>query len=352
MTESVTYITTRDTVAAFSGERCIFSIGSRQRSFTSQEEYLPLLHAAAYWKQPATSQDVQNHLEALGYSRHSSAWAVNYLIDNHHVVDSDALRPQSRYSRHELYFSRWSQDPDEVQDRLAGSHVVILGCGGIGNHVATHLATAGVGKLTLVDDDIIEESNLTRQHMFTEENVGQRKTAVLAEALRVRNSSICVSVLPMKVDCAQRLEALPPCDLIIASADTPRELITWVNSYAVQSRTAYINVGYAGDIAVFGPFYIPGRTGCFACQKIVPDMRVAQEHLQQLCQKINTNFQAPSYGPINAIASAMAVNDAVRFLGGFADPLSLNQRVGIHSASLRIETQNCTRNPECSVCGK
>lgn len=352
MTEDVTYITTRDTIAAFSGERCIFSIGSRQRSFTNQEEYLPLLQAAAYWKQPATSQEVQNHLESLGYSQHSSAWALNYLIDNHHVVDYNALCPQSRYSRHELFFSRWSHNPDKVQDRLASSHVVILGCGGIGNHVSTHLATAGVGKLTLVDDDCIEESNLTRQHMFTEKNVGQKKTTILAEALQARNSSVDLSVLPMKVECAQSLEALPPCDLIIASADTPKELITWINSYAVQSRTAYINVGYVGDIAVFGPFYIPGKTGCFACQKIIPDMRVTKEHLHLLCQKVNEHFQAPSYGPINAMASAMAVNDALRFLGGFADPLSLNQRVGIHSASLKIETQNCTRNPECPVCGK
>lgn len=346
------YITTRDTVAAFSGERCIFSFGSRQRSFTNQDEYLPLLQATAYWKQPATLVEVQQYLESLGYPPHVSTWTVTYLTENHHVVDYQALRPQSRYSRHELYFSRWTQEPHKVQDKLSQSHVVILGCGGIGNHVATHLATAGVGKLTLVDDDIIEESNLTRQHMFLESNVGQKKTDVLAEALHLRNSSVALSILPLRVDCAEKLYALPPCDIIIASADTPRELISWVNSYAVQTKTAYINVGYVGDIAAFGPFYIPGKTGCFACQKIVPDIRVENAFLQSLCHQINEHFQSPSYGPINAIASAMAVNDVLRFLGGFAEPLSSNQRIGIHSASLKIETQPCAKNPGCCVCGE
>ena len=91
---------------------------------------------------------------------------------------------------------------------LAGSRVVLLGCGGIGSLVAITLATAGVGELILVDGDHVEPSNLTRQFLFTEADVGLPKAEVLARKLRRRNSSC--QVRPVVCEVAEHTR--PPSD--------------------------------------------------------------------------------------------------------------------------------------------
>ncbi|WP_273789640.1 ThiF family adenylyltransferase [Bartonella sp. ML70XJBT] len=76
----------------------------------------------------------------------------------------------NRYSRSHLHYQSYGMHPASVQHTLLQKSVVILGRGGIGNHVSAMLAASGVGKLTLVDNDVIELTNLTRQILFTEED--------------------------------------------------------------------------------------------------------------------------------------------------------------------------------------
>lgn len=88
----------------------------------------------------------------------------------------------------------------EAQERLAASRVLVIGCGGLGSPAAMYLAAMGIGRLTLVDHDVIELSNLPRQIGFTEADVGRLKAEVLAERLRAMSTQIVIAHEPVSFD--------------------------------------------------------------------------------------------------------------------------------------------------------
>lgn len=127
--------------------------------------------------------------------------AFDFLFSNHCLVLAETLDNifKNRYSRNHLHYQSYGMNPETVQYTLSQKMVVILGCGGIGSHVSVILASSGVGKLILVDNDVIEISNLTRQILFTEQDVGLPKTTVLRRELLQRNSESEVTELQMSI---------------------------------------------------------------------------------------------------------------------------------------------------------
>ncbi len=257
--------------------------------------------------------------------------------------------PSERDSRTLLFYNLFISQPDYVLQKMKSKHVLILGCGGIGNFIAYFLASSGIGKLTLVDMDTIELSNLNRQCFFTEEDVGKKKSEILKRELLKRNSSLEIDIIPFHITSEADLELLPRVDLIVQSADTPRDLTFWVNNYSIRRRIPFISIGYVVDIAVWGPFVVPGKTGCWCCSQLVVDCSSQSEEAKMWLQKINHGFRPPSIGPINALAAAGAALDVLRFFIG-EEPISFNKRVGLWTHGMFFEFQSCVRNKECPVC--
>ncbi|NJQ21772.1 ThiF family adenylyltransferase [Enterobacter pseudoroggenkampii] len=272
----------------------------------------------------------------------------NFIIPAHYTESFE----ENRYSRNYLHYQSYGADPEVVQEKLRKSKVVILGCGGIGNHTSAVLATAGVGEIVLVDDDEIEMSNLTRQILFTEDDVGSKKNAIMKRELLRRNSAISVSELSLQIKTYKDLEHIPEADIWIVSADHPFNLINWVNKYCVTMNQAYINAGYVNDISVFGPLYIPGKTGCYECQKVVASIYGSEKNdIDYQIKAINSHFKPATFAPVNNLAAALCAGDVIKFIGQYAEPLSLNKRIGIWTDETKIHVQNMDRSPICSVCG-
>lgn len=253
-----------------------------------------------------------------------------------------------RYSRNFLHFGLYGCHPQKTQNLLFSSTVTILGCGGIGNHIAHALATSGVGHITLVDHDRIELSNLTRQIMFTEDDIGKYKVHELRKSLEARNRSVNISTRLLEILKYTDLKGLPESDLLVVSADHPPNIGMWVNKYCVSQRKSYVMVGYINDISVIGPFYIPGKTSCYACKTF--SFHQQEENGSHTEQRINKRFRTASFPSVNAVAAGYAVGDIIKYLGAFGSVLSANQRVGIHSVEPRIELQKIPKNSACSVC--
>jgi hypothetical protein len=338
--------------AGFYGKGGVFGVGSRQLVFDDLPQWELLIKVAATWTQPFTETQIKEVIVSKYPDIHDSKidHAIQLLKSNHFLMESNEFEKNDRYSRNKLYFNLSGGRPKVIQQKLRRSAVTILGCGGIGNHVSFILATSGVGRINLVDDDIIEKSNLTRQVLFTEADISKRKVDVLSEALQVRNSEVVVETYPLKIQSEDELSLLPSSNLLVVSADHPSLLMHWVNRYCVKNLIPYINVGYINDISVFGPFYIPNQTGCFECQAIVP-FDHANSDLNRELEIINNNFQPASFSSVNSVSAAMAACDIIKFLGQFGSILSANKRVGIHSSSLKIETQSLERAEACKVCG-
>lgn len=324
--------------------------GSIRQSIRDRGLWRPLIHLADHFREPRTRAEALDFL--LGPCRVEAARAeaaMSTLERGNCLLSVSAYDPQDRYSRHALFYELSGADAERVQRRLASAHVLLLGCGGIGNLVAVTLATAGIGALTLVDADHVEPSNLTRQFLFTEADVGSPKSQVLARELRRRNPGCRIRPIVGAPTDTEDLRALPEADLLLVSADSPG-LTGLVNAHCVDSGRAWLNACYVNDIAVWGPLVLPGITGCWDCRPLTASAPADEPELAVLIGRINARYQAPSNGPVNMLASSLAALDVLRHLGGFGVPASLNRRMGVWSHDMSVQAQPADRDPYCSTC--
>jgi molybdopterin-synthase adenylyltransferase len=161
-----------------------------------------------------------------------------------------------------------SADTDglRMQARLKASRVTVLGLGGVGSAVAAGLAAAGVGHVHCVDHDAVELSNLSRQMLFTESDLGHGKVDATVRRLRELNGDIVITGHDSLLDGADSVvREVADSDAFVLCADTPRDLIrSWANEAASRTRLPWLTAGYAGAAFSLAAF-IPGRTACQAC---------------------------------------------------------------------------------------
>jgi molybdopterin/thiamine biosynthesis adenylyltransferase len=334
----------------FDGEKVSFGFGSIQQFFYEHKIYDPLIKMAGLFLNNSLHLITAKtkFLEKYSFQETEANHAIEVLKNGHFLIEENIFDKEERYSRYLLFYAMSGADYKNAQKKLKDKHVVIVGCGGIGNIVGIQLATAGIGKLTLIDFDFIEISNLTRQIAFQEKHINFQKTEILAAELKKRNSKIEINIINKEIQ--RERQMYPLADLIVISADAPNLMIE-SNKFCVKNNIPCINVGYVQDIAIWGPLVIPGETACFSCTQFVPTPKIGTE-LDDIMVKINSNFQTPSSGPVNMLAGALASLDILKFLVKFGEIYSLNARVGLWTHNLKFEKQITTRNPKCEVCGE
>ncbi|MFE2297020.1 HesA/MoeB/ThiF family protein [Streptomyces sp. NPDC059445] len=203
---------------------------------------------------------------------------VQALLDSGYIEDAAADgRPAGltddeleRYSRNHTYFRRIDlrpgSDPWALQLRLKQARVTILGVGGTGSHAAWALAATGVGNLHLVDPDRVELSNLTRQVLYSEADLGRPKAQVAVERLRAVNSAGSFTCDIRRVDTEDALaELVSRCEVFVLCADEPRnDLIAKMTSRVCAALgVRWVVAGYNGPLVTVGVYGPDGP--CFEC---------------------------------------------------------------------------------------
>lgn len=347
------YILQRSTRCSSSLGNHFFGIGENQLKFENTKEYIDFLNVALIFKEafPLDIDLISNRLELVAHQEifNQLNKLFPFLIS---AEDNYKNSIDDRYSRNIFYYSLFSKQPFDVQTNLESKHVTIIGCGGVGNMVSHILATSGVGNLLLVDDDIIELSNLTRQVMFSESHLGENKTKVLKMQLSEKNSLINIDTLNSKITNKKDLEKLSiETDVIVLSADYPKEIVLWVNTFCIEKSIPFINCGYMNDIAVIGPFVNPGKTSCYECNDF--SLTDSSDHLIASREnKINKNFKIASFATVNHISSSLCANDVIRHLGGYGKPLSENKRLGVCTNHFKTIEVELSQNKDCPCCSK
>ncbi len=321
------------------------SIISRVEIEDEQDLYLKVLKR---WLKPQCTEEIKSYFLDNNYSSTSVERTISTIVKNNYVMDFDSYDKEERFSRNHLFFNLSGADPKTVQDKLKMAHVLILGCGGIGNLISVSLATSGVGKLTLLDDDMIELSNLTRQFLFKRADIGHKKTMALKRELLARVEDVKIDTFEEKASYAI-LESIKNVDLIVLSADS-QDCLPLVNQFCSEKEVPYINIGYVQDVAIWGPFYIPGLTGCVYCQDILANNKGVNEKFQDNLKAINSQHQAPSNGAVNMLSASLGLLDILKFLGEFGAVHSKNKRVGLWTHNLAFEQQDCSINMACLFC--
>ena len=151
----------------------------------------------------------------------------------------------------------------DAPERLHEKSVMIMGCGGIGTHMAWHMVTMGVGKLTLVDFDTVEESNLNRQILFDRDDIGAVKAIVLREKLLRIRPEADVRVVRCRVDSKETLERLVTdghYDLLVKALDSPAAFPVWLDAVCKKHQIPYVAGITLLDQALIGPTFLPGSS--------------------------------------------------------------------------------------------
>lgn len=220
---------------------------------------------------------------------------------------------------------------EQGQERLGEAHVLIAGAGGLGSPVAFYLASAGVGTLTIIDRDRVERSNLNRQILHWERDIGREKVTSAVEKVRELNPDIDVRGISIDINNRTLPPYLKGITLIIDATDNfPARYV--LNRAAVEANLPLVFgavYGLYGEVTTF----LPGITGCLSC----------------LCSEAPAPENIPVLGVTAGIIGLIQAAEAIRLLTGERSVLADRLLVwdGASSSSMFVNIQ---KNPECSVC--
>lgn len=257
-----------------------------------------------------------------------------------------------RYSRHLVYYSSFTNHKFAPQEILKNSTVTLIGMGGIGNWLSLNLVAAGVGNVRGVDNDDIELSNLTRQILFSEADLGTLKVDKAKEKLESLNSSVKFEAIPKKMTSVDSVkDVIEGSDIVILSADSPEHIHYWVDEACYDLKIPWTNVGYVDTWGVCGPIVVPDKTSCLICDMKTREVKEDSLHKNKNIFNINKRTQAPSFGPVNGLISCFAALETIKFLTRYEAPITLGKRWTFDSGTMEIEMIDYPKDETCIQCG-
>jgi len=234
---------------------------------------------------------------------------------------------KERYLRQILIFGH------EGQESLKKSHVFIAGCGGLGSPIALYLAAAGVGTLTLVDQDTVVLSNLNRQLLHWSADIGRAKVRSGEEKLRCLNPEISIHAIHGSIS-SETLSALAKGADIIVDAVDLMETRLILNSYSVRFKVPFVHGavhGLKGQMMVI----MPGETACLQCLVHHPIRYPV----------------VPVLGVTAGIIGLMEANEVIKLITGIGR-VQAGRLVLWDGEQGTIDNLKVTKDPFCPVCGR
>jgi molybdopterin/thiamine biosynthesis adenylyltransferase len=235
----------------------------------------------------------------------------------------------ARYERQILY----TDFGVEGQKKLKRSHVVVAGLGGLGCSASLYLTCAGIGHVTLIDCDRVELSNLNRQILHYEEDIGEGKPFSAAQKLAKLNSLIEVTPVFNEITEHNAREIIKGANLVIDGMDNIKTRFI-LNKACVAEGIPFVHGGVNG---LFGEVttIIPGRTPCLAC--IFPEVP----------QKKGV---FPVFGVTPALIAILQVTEAIKLLAGFGSLLT-GKMLYFNGETMDFTFTNLVKNQNCEICG-
>jgi molybdopterin-synthase adenylyltransferase len=225
----------------------------------------------------------------------------------------------------------------EGMEKLRSAKVCVVGAGGIGNPVITQLVAMGVGKLRIIDRDVIEVTNLHRQHLYTDDDIGRVKVEVAAERLRKLNPGIEIEPVPTSVTKFTAEGIVKGFDIVIDALDSVDARYA-LNDACIKHNIPLI---YAGAIGVTGSVstILPNNSACLRC--MFPELK---EEEMPAC---STEGVHPS---VLYLVAGIQVSEAIKIITG-QQPTLVNRLLYIDLNELSFDRVQMFRQDECPACG-
>jgi molybdopterin-synthase adenylyltransferase len=273
------------------------------------------------------------------------------------AADSEWLSgaEQTRYDRQLEYFGEIApagQPRATCQARLREARVVVIGLGGLGAWTLWSLAAAGVGQLVGVDGDVVELSNLNRQVLYREQDLGRAKALACARTITAFNSDVSFEAVDRRLeDRAAVGAAVAGADFVVEAADwPPYSLSRWVNSCCAEAGIPHVTASQFPPLVRVGPTIVPGRPGCHEC------MEEAGRRSDPLFDELaawrqRADTLAATFAPACALIGGILSSDVIHSLTGLASPATLQASIVIDIRTLeqrRVPVEPVAGCPVCS----
>lgn len=275
-------------------------------------------------------------LRQLGYARVASVDGGFVRWQAEGLPVSGIARGSERYGRQ----MRLPQVGAAGQARLAAASVVLVGAGGLGSPVALYLAAAGVGRLTVIDDDVVERGNLHRQILHTDARIGLAKVESARAALAALNPEVRVDVYSGRLQGGNVDAWLTGHDVVVDGADNfPTRYLLAAASQRLRLPLVYGAVErFGGQVSVFDP----GRADapCYRC--LYPYPPAADD--------VPSCAEAGVLGVLPGLIGLIQATETLKLLLGIGEPL-VGRLLSVDALGMHFAEMRLPRNPTCPGCG-
>lgn len=239
-----------------------------------------------------------------------------------------------RYSRHILL----EEIGIEGQQRLLESHALVIGAGGLGSPVALYLGTGGVGRITLVDDDTVDLTNLQRQILHTTDRIGTPKAVSGRTALAAINTDVEVVPVAARADDAALMQLVGESTVVLDCSDNfaTRHAL---NRACVAHRKPLVSgaaIRFDGQVAVFDLRH--PASPCYAC--LFPQ----GDGEDELCAVMGV------FAPVTGIIGTTQAAEALKIAAGIGESLE-GRLLMLDALAMQWHSVRVRRDPACPVCG-
>lgn len=220
----------------------------------------------------------------------------------------------------------------EGQLRLKKAKVVIAGAGGLGGIIGIYLVVAGVGKIRIVDHDRVELSNLNRQILYGDNDIGKGKAELARQRLESLNKEVEIEAMSETITDENGLRLVGDCDLIVDAMDNfPTRFV--LNKVAVEKRIPFFHGairGFEGRITTI----LPGKTPCLMC----------------LYRRVPKPSVSPVIGVAPAVIGGIQATEVIKYIVGIGNLLT-NRLLIYDGLLLEFMEIQLKKHPDCEVCG-
>jgi bacteriocin biosynthesis cyclodehydratase domain-containing protein len=235
--------------------------------------------------------------------------------------------------------------------RLRRSRIAVVGLGGFGSWTALALGAAGVGAIDLIDGDVVEPSNLSRQVLYGESDIGHPKAEAAARRLRALDSSIAARAVDRFIDSVETADRLlRHADFVIELADEPvHELSRWINRVCHLRGIPHISASMFPPKLRIGPLFAPGVTGCFECQEA--GFRDGFPLYGELCEyrRRRGSIGAP-FAPGCAVIGGLLAGEVTHYLTGIEAVSTLGTAIVVDLRTLEVTREAIPASDGCDTC--
>jgi adenylyltransferase/sulfurtransferase len=218
------------------------------------------------------------------------------------------------------------------QEKLKKARVVIAGSGGLGSPISLYLAAAGVGTLCVIDDDKVELSNLNRQILHWDKDIGKEKTKSAHDKLTKLNKNINIETINATIDKTNVFTLVAGCDVIVDAMDNmPTRYL--LNKAAIKHKIPFVH-GAVSGLEGRAMTVIPGKTACIKC----------------LYHAAPRKTKFPVLGTTPGIIGAIQATEVIKYLTGIG--MLLTDRLLIYDGlNMKFTELSVVRNNNCEDCG-